>query len=348
MKVDPRLCRYRKGVPRQISATNKRPGRASVDEATQARLDAPKMPACRPSVPPERPDARVTDESSRARKPTVPRAGMLLAVDAWIDSTVYEAGFKIGETWEDPHHLLPPFPRHRLAARRSSRFSSEGFTLGAAGSVVMLALAMPAFEETDRQLAHAGRFRRHLPRPPGQRDRPARHHPARFRAGRRDARPCHQGRAGHRGPPLLRALRHRLPRAGRAPCRKTCAPIRSCRAARASPSSWPRTCSSPTSAPSSARSRKPSWPSGWRANLSKKEILQLYLDRAYMGGGTFGIAAAADFYFGKEVKDLEPRRGGHAGGPVQGAGEIRAARQPAGRARPRQRRAHQSGRRAAS
>ena len=35
------------------------------------------------------------------------------------------------------------------------------------------------------------------------------------------------------------------------------------------------------------------------ANLSKKEILQLYLDRAYMGGGTFGIAAAADFYFGK-------------------------------------------------
>ena len=35
-------------------------------------------------------------------------------------------------------------------------------------------------------------------------------------------------------------------------------------------------------------------------NLSKKEILQLYLDRAYMGGGTFGIAAAADFYFGKD------------------------------------------------
>src|SRR6185437_5798526 len=30
-----------------------------------------------------------------------------------------------------------------------------------------------------------------------------------------------------------------------------------------------------------------------------------YLDRAYMGGGTFGIAAAADFYFGKEVKDLD-------------------------------------------
>ena len=39
-------------------------------------------------------------------------------------------------------------------------------------------------------------------------------------------------------------------------------------------------------------------------NLTKKEILQFYLDRAYMGGGTFGITAAADFYYGKSVKDL--------------------------------------------
>lgn len=40
------------------------------------------------------------------------------------------------------------------------------------------------------------------------------------------------------------------------------------------------------------------------ANLSKKQILQLYLDRAYMGGGTFGIAAAAKFYFGKNIRDV--------------------------------------------
>jgi penicillin-binding protein 1A len=38
--------------------------------------------------------------------------------------------------------------------------------------------------------------------------------------------------------------------------------------------------------------------------LSKREILKLYLDRAYMGGGTFGVQAAADFYFGKSVKDV--------------------------------------------
>ena len=39
-------------------------------------------------------------------------------------------------------------------------------------------------------------------------------------------------------------------------------------------------------------------------HLSKKDILKLYLDRAYMGGGSFGAAAAAEFYFGKSVKDV--------------------------------------------
>ena len=40
------------------------------------------------------------------------------------------------------------------------------------------------------------------------------------------------------------------------------------------------------------------------ANLSKQEILKLYLDRAYMGGGTFGVEAASEYYFGKSVKDI--------------------------------------------
>ena len=79
------------------------------------------------------------------------------------------------------------------------------------------------------------------------------------------------------------------------------------------------------------------------ANLSKREILKLYLDRAYMGGGTFGVGAAADFYFGKKVQDLDLAESAHARRPVQGADQIRAAHQPAGRARPRQRGADQHG-----
>jgi len=38
--------------------------------------------------------------------------------------------------------------------------------------------------------------------------------------------------------------------------------------------------------------------------LSKNEILKLYLDRAYMGGGTFGADGAAHFYFNKSVRDV--------------------------------------------
>ncbi|MFA9476113.1 MAG: transglycosylase domain-containing protein [Filomicrobium sp.] len=37
---------------------------------------------------------------------------------------------------------------------------------------------------------------------------------------------------------------------------------------------------------------------------SKREIIRMYLDRAYMGGGAFGIEAAAQFYFGKSVKEI--------------------------------------------
>jgi penicillin-binding protein 1A len=40
------------------------------------------------------------------------------------------------------------------------------------------------------------------------------------------------------------------------------------------------------------------------SRLSKREILKLYLDRAYMGGGAFGAVAAADYYFGKPLKDV--------------------------------------------
>lgn len=39
-------------------------------------------------------------------------------------------------------------------------------------------------------------------------------------------------------------------------------------------------------------------------HYSKREILAMYLDRAYMGGGTFGAAAAAEFYFGKDVRNV--------------------------------------------
>src|SRR5579863_308262 len=40
------------------------------------------------------------------------------------------------------------------------------------------------------------------------------------------------------------------------------------------------------------------------SRLPKNEILKLYLDRAYLGGGTFGVDAAAQYYFNKSVRDV--------------------------------------------
>jgi len=40
------------------------------------------------------------------------------------------------------------------------------------------------------------------------------------------------------------------------------------------------------------------------SRYSKRQILKLYFDRAYMGGGTFGVEAAAQYYFGKSVRDI--------------------------------------------
>lgn len=40
------------------------------------------------------------------------------------------------------------------------------------------------------------------------------------------------------------------------------------------------------------------------AKYSKDEILSIYLNRAYMGGGAYGASAAADVYFGKDASQL--------------------------------------------
>jgi penicillin-binding protein 1A len=40
------------------------------------------------------------------------------------------------------------------------------------------------------------------------------------------------------------------------------------------------------------------------AHFTKPEILKLYFDRAYLGGGSYGVEAAAQFYFGKSIRDV--------------------------------------------
>ena len=44
--------------------------------------------------------------------------------------------------------------------------------------------------------------------------------------------------------------------------------------------------------------------------LSKTEILELYLNQVYFGGGAYGVEAASKRYFDKPARELNARRGG--------------------------------------
>jgi penicillin-binding protein 1A len=44
-------------------------------------------------------------------------------------------------------------------------------------------------------------------------------------------------------------------------------------------------------------------------HYTKREILKLYFDRAYLGGGSYGVEAAAQFYFGKSIREVNLAEG---------------------------------------
>ena len=45
------------------------------------------------------------------------------------------------------------------------------------------------------------------------------------------------------------------------------------------------------------------------SRFTKREILKMYFDRAYMGGGAFGVEAASQFYFGHSVREVTMAEG---------------------------------------
>jgi penicillin-binding protein 1A len=236
------------------------------------------------------------------RKPKSPKATRLMAIDAWIDSAFYEIGFKASEIWET---FTIFFRRFRYTGWKRVFFEllGEGFTMGAAGSVVMLALAMPAFEETEgnwrAQDDYAVTFLDRQGNEIGQRGI------IQLDSVPIDEMPDHVIDAvlatedrrffEHFGIDFL-GLSRAMSENVRANSVVQGGSTITQQLAKNLFLSNERTVE---------RKVKEAFLSVWlEMNLSKKEILQLYLDRAYMGGGTFGLAAAADFYFGKNIKDL--------------------------------------------
>jgi penicillin-binding protein 1A len=237
-----------------------------------------------------------------ARKSKASRPGRLLALDAWIDSSLYEAGFRARERWEN---ITIFFRRFKVTGWRRGivEMSSEAFTLGTAGSIVMLALAMPAFEETARdwrsQGEYAVTFLDRYGNEIGQRG-----------IIQRDSVPVDE-MPDHVIKAVLATEDRRffehfgIDVIGLA--RAMSQNVRANSVVQGGSTLTQQLAKNLflTNERSMERKIKEAFLALWlEANLSKKEILQLYLDRAYMGGGTFGITAAADFYFDKHIKDV--------------------------------------------
>ncbi|WP_275789647.1 transglycosylase domain-containing protein [Pararhizobium gei] len=249
---------------------------------------------------------RSNDDDTRSETATLqeqPRKRhILLRIDSWIDSTVWNAGFRLSVWWED---ITIFFRRFTVRGWKKAvvEILDEGMTWGTAGAVVMLALALPAFEETkgnwrsqsdfavtflDRygnEIGHRGIIHEDsvpIEELPGtlikavlatEDRRFFEHYGIDFlglsRAISENAR---AGGVVQGGSTLTQQLAKNLFLSNE------------------------RTIE---------RKIKEAFLAVWlESNLSKKEILRLYLDRAYMGGGTFGAAAASQFYFGKKITDI--------------------------------------------
>jgi penicillin-binding protein 1A len=231
-----------------------------------------------------------------------PKATKLLAVDAWIDSTLYEAGFRSREFWEN---VTIFFRRFRVTGIRRGivELLSEGFTLGTVGCIVLFALALPAFDETARDWRSQGDFAvTFLDRygnEIGQRGIIQRDsvpvdeipdHVIKAVLATEDRRFFEHFGIDFIG--LVRAMSQN---------------VRANSVVQGGSTITQQLAKNLflTNERTIERKVKEAYLALWlEMNLSKKEILQLYLDRAYLGGGTFGIAAAADFYFGKNIKDV--------------------------------------------
>lgn len=226
----------------------------------------------------------------------------LLDFDSWIDSSLYNMFSSTGERWEA---ITIWFRRFRVTGFKKFLVEvlDEGFTLGVLGSIVLLALAIPAFEETTKDWRDQGDYSVLFLDRNGK------------EIGRRgirqndsikvDAMPDHFIKAvlatedrrffEHYGIDffgLFRAMAENVKansvvQGGSTITQQLAKNLFL------------------TNERTLDRKIKEAFLSLWlEYNLTKKEILKFYLDRAYMGGGNFGVGAAAQYYYGKSIKDI--------------------------------------------
>ncbi|SON54873.1 Penicillin-binding protein F [Hartmannibacter diazotrophicus] len=226
----------------------------------------------------------------------------LLAIDAWIDTSAWRIGQAIRRALSAYSEFLGRF-RVTGASRGLNEFWSEAATLGTAGAVVLLAFAQPAMQATngdylaksdyavtflDRQGREIGRRGLFLDDSVPLDDFPD----ALVKATLATEDRRFFDHYGIDAIGTLRALTENLRANG---------------VVQGGSSITQQLAKNLflSNERSLQRKIKEAYLALWlEANLSKREILKLYLDRAYMGGGTYGVTAAARFYFDKPVTDL--------------------------------------------
>jgi penicillin-binding protein 1A len=238
------------------------------------------------------------NQENRPRK----RSNILLRIDSWIDSSIWNAGFRVGEIWEEITIFFRRF-RTRGVWKAVFEFAGEGMNVGTAGFVLLLALALPAFEETsgnwrardDFAVTFLDRYGNEI--------------------GRRgviheDSVPIDQLPDHFIKTVLATEDRRFFEHFGidfLGLARAMTENVKANSVVQGGSTITQQLAKNLflTNERTIERKVKEAFLAFWlEANLPKSEILRLYLDRAYMGGGTFGAAAAARFYFGKNITEV--------------------------------------------
>ncbi|AQS62322.1 Biosynthetic peptidoglycan transglycosylase [Rhizobium rhizogenes] len=227
---------------------------------------------------------------------------ILLRIDSFIDSGLWTAAARLVDFWEDV--TIASRKLHvRGWKKLAVNLTCDALTFGTAGSIVLLALAMPAFEETKKDWRYRGDF-------------------AVTFLDRYGNTIGHRGIIHEDSVPIDQMPDHFIKAVLATEDRRffdhfgidfiglARAMSENARAGGVVQGGSTLTQQLAknlflTNERSLERKIKEAFLALWlEANMSKKEILSLYLDRAYMGGGTFGAAAAAQFYFGKNLTDV--------------------------------------------
>ncbi|MVS97611.1 PBP1A family penicillin-binding protein [Devosia marina] len=231
-----------------------------------------------------------------------PKAGML-AADAWLDSSLYEFWQTLGRGYTRYQDFMSRF--HVAGIKRFFvEILSDAFSFGAIGAVLMTALALPAFDIIDRgafnkaedySVVFMDRFGNEIGRRGIRSDDSV----------ALDQMPDYLLKATlatedrrfyeHFGIDVVGTLRALMSNA------------QGDRGTQGGSSITQQLAKNLFLSSERTLERKivEAFLSVWLEwNYSKDQILKLYFDRAYMGGGNYGVTAAAEFYFGKRVQDI--------------------------------------------